>query len=121
MKLELCEFSESVAAALSVAMGSDAQYITEQIEKKICQVWEFSTDGITLGYAVTRLEPDTFVIVCYEGKMVAAFGDFIQRLCDVKKIPLCRFHTTRPGLIKLLRGLNPEPLEYVIGVKCYGR
>ncbi len=121
MKLEPCEFSEPVAAALSVAMGADSQYIARQIADKICQVWEFSLDGRTLGYAVTRMEPDTFVIVCYEGKMVAAFGDFIRRLCELKKIPQARFHTCRPGLIKLLHALNPEPLEYVIGVQCYGR
>lgn len=121
MNLEPCEYSESVAAALVTAMGSDAQFISEQIKGKICQSWRFSMDGETLGYAVTKMETDTFVVVCYEGSDVCSFGDMIVRICEMKKVPFARFHTTRPGLIKLLAALNPEPLEYVVRVPCYGR
>lgn len=121
MKLLPCEFSESFAAAIATALGSDAHFIAEQVAAQICQAWLFTCNGETLGRAVTRLEKDCLVVVAYEGKNVEAFGDMIVRIAKAKELPLARFHTYRPGLIKLLARLNPEPLEYVVGVKCYGR
>lgn len=121
MKLELCKYSESVASALRRAMGSDIQYIEDEIASGVCQLWRFSLEDALLGYAVTRQEADTYVIVCYEGSHVQDFAHYVRRVCDYKKIPYARFHTTRPGLIKMLASLNPEPLEYVVRVECYGR
>ena len=121
MKLQPCEYSEFIAGHLSTAMGSDAHLIERDIKMNRCQVWRFSFENETLGYAVTRMESDTFVVVAYEGSDVASFGDMIVRICEMKKVPFARFHTQRPGLIKLLAALNPEPLEYVVRVNCYGR
>lgn len=121
MKLEPCEYSEPVAASLSVAMGSDVHFIEQQIAQNECQVWRFSCDDETLGYAITRQEIDEFVVVAYQGENVAEFGDYIVRVCELKNIPNARFHTMRPGLIKLLAALNPEPLEYVVRIPCHGR
>lgn len=121
MKLELCQYSEPVAVALAAAMGSDIQFIEDEISSNVCQVWRFSYQDETLGYAVTRMEPDCYVIVCYAGSHVEDYAHYVRRVCEFKEIPYARFHTQRPGLIKLLASVNPEPLEYVVRVKCYGR
>ncbi len=121
VKLELCNYSEPVAAALAVAMGSDVSFIEAEIHAEQAQVWRFSYHNETLGYAVTRMEPDCYVIVCYAGSDVQEYAHFVRRVCERSKIPYARFHTQRPGLIRLLASLNPEPLEYVLRVRCYGR
>ncbi len=121
MRLLPCDYSEPVAVALRRAMGSDISYIEKEIAANQSQVWAFTIDGEIVGYAVTRQESDTYVVVCYEGSHVEEYAHFVRRVCEFKEIPYARFHTTRPGLIKLLASLNPEPLEYVVRVDCYGR
>lgn len=121
MKLVLAVWSESFAAAVAVALGSDLDFIRTEVERGLCQAWHFVIDDKIAGHVVTRLESDTLVVVAYEGSDVLSFGDMIVRVCEQKKLPWARFHTTRPGLNKLLAELKPEPLEYVMRVKCYGR
>lgn len=121
MRLELTKWSDSFANSVGIALGSDSLFIQQEVESGQCQVWEFIDGDIILGHAVTRLEKDTLVVVAYEGENVQSFGDLIVRVCELKGLPYARFHTQRPGLIKLLRELEPEPLEYVIRVHCNGR
>lgn len=121
MRLELVKWSEPFANSVGKALGSDSLFIQQEVEKGIAQAWLFKDGDTILGSAVTRLETDTLVVIAYEGKDVHIFGDLIVRIAEHKKLPYARFHTQRPGLIKLLAELNPEPLEYVIKVDCYGR
>ena len=120
--LKTVDWSESFAAGISKAAGSDLSYIQDEYKRGLCQCWEFRADGENLtGYAVTRFEEDTLVVVCYEGHDVLDFGWFIVSICEIKGLAYARFHTQRPGLIKLLSALEPEPLEYVIRVPIDGR
>ena len=121
MKLLPVEWSESFATSVAIALGSDTRLIYEQVKSGACQCWIFTCDGQTIGHAVTRLETDTLCVVAYEGLNVQAFADYIIRVAVAKNLPYARFHTHRPGLIKLLAEFKPEPLEYVMRIKCYGR
>jgi len=121
VKLLVTEWSESFAAAIATALGSDSDFIADEVKRGVCQAWLFVDGDETLGHAITRLEPDTLCVVAYEGNSVEAFADMIVRIAEAKQIPHARFHTVRPGLNKLLARFNPEPLEYVMRVKCYGR
>jgi len=121
MELKPTKFSVSFAAQISVALGADSEYIQGEVEAGIAQAWLFTCDGKTLGYAVTRLEPETLVVVAYQGENVNAFGDMIVRIAEAKGLLWTRFHTQRSGLIKLLADFNPEPLEYVVRIKAHGR
>lgn len=121
MKLLPVNWSESFAAAIAVALGSDIDFVRDEVERGICQAWEFICDGEILGHVITRLEPDTLVVVAYEGTDVLSFGDLIVRVCEHKNLKWARFHTTRPGLNRLLAELKPEPIEYVMRIECYGR
>jgi len=121
VKLLLAEWSESFAAAIASALGSDSEFIADEVKNGVCQAWLFVDGKETIGHAITRLETETLVVVAYEGKDVEAFADMIVRICETKQLPYARFHTVRPGLNKLLARFNPEPLEYVMRVKCYGR
>lgn len=120
--LQSVDWSESFAAGISKAAGSDLSFIHDEVKSGVCQCWEFRADGENLtGYAVTRLEHDTLVVVVYEGQNVIDFGWFIVSICELKGLAYARFHTQKPGLIKLLADLEPEPLEYVLRVPINGR
>ena len=120
--LQSVDWSESFAAGISKAAGSDLSFIQDEFKRGGLQLWEYRADGENLtGYAVTRLEGDTLVVVAYEGQNVLDFGWFIVSICELKGLAYARFHTQKPGLIKLLAELEPEPLEYVMRVPINGR
>ncbi len=121
MKLHSVQWSESFAGYVQTALGSDLGFIRQEVEAGFCQCWEFGFEDEIFGYVVTRLEGDTLVVVAYEGLHVKGCADLLVQICEIKGLPYIRFHTQRPGLIRLLKDFNPEPLEYVVRIKCNGR
>lgn len=119
--LQSVPWSESFATSVRNALGSDSLFIQSEVARDVCQIWDYIIDHEIVAQVVTREESDTLVIVAYEGSHLKEFGRYMFDLAVEKRIPYVRFHTQKPGLIKILAEFNPEPLEYVIRVNCYGR
>lgn len=67
-------------------------------------------------YLVIRVEGTELIILALAGKHGVAIMDFCLRLARAKGLESVRFHTSRPGLARLIKQFNPVELERVYKV-----
>lgn len=67
-------------------------------------------------YLVIRVEGIELIILAFVGKNAIAVMDFCVRLARAKGLESVRFHTSRPGLARLVKQFNPIELERVYKV-----
>lgn len=93
-----CSF-KSAAPYLKKSLGGDGQLLRLECENNISNCWRFN-DGEA--HMLTRAEGLELVVCCFEGKSLQSFVSHIFKAAKACGFTSIRFHTKRPGILKLL-------------------
>lgn len=120
MKFERVQWSNAAERKLLRAMKymSDIVFIRGEVLRGVAILWECD-DGAA--YMVTRAEGDECVIVCYEGERLHEAAESVRAAAQRGGFKYLRWHSQNPAINRMLKFLNPEPLEYVMRAAVNGQ
>lgn len=111
MRFKRIDWSADVAKRLENALSIDADLIEQDVRKNRASLYEINYGD---SYMVARIESEgEFVVVAFEGKNLLEVVPHVMANAQREGCKSIRFHTQRPGLVRLLKDYNPQPLEYV--------
>ena len=102
----------------AVKYMSDLIFIRGEVLRGTAMLWECD-DGAA--YMVTRAEGDECVIVCFEGERLHEAAEEVIAAARRGGFQFIRWHTQNPAINRVLKFLNPEPLEYVMRAATNGQ
>jgi hypothetical protein len=118
MNFQRIKWCASAERHLLRAMQDDVELIRQSVEDGISMLWSVNQGE---SFLITRAEPPDLVVVCYEGFDALEMSKIMLKSAQMNGYRSIRFHTTSRALLRLLRPLNPEPIEYVMRVYTNGR
>lgn len=112
MKLIRSQWNDPAADSLAAAMGEDAAFIKDEVERGIAILW----NCIGCGWVVTRQEGQELVFVAGSGKNAREVIKLFMKNRKQLNFNTCRIHSARKGMGKYLSSLGFEEVERVYRV-----
>lgn len=109
-------WSDQAAEGLSKTLRDDEDFLADQINTGIAQLWEIDTDR-GKSWMITRVEQDStqteLVICCFQGCDLKHVTKHIYQCAEKQGFDSIRYHTQRAGLNRLVIDLGFAPYETV--------
>lgn len=115
MEVKKINWFNHLDAVMIAALGDDLEFIKNEIQSGICELWEV----VGKGYLITRIEPDEsnqpfeLVFVAAVGRNMQAVIPYFQELARPKGVKKMRIHSKRPGMGRYLKEFGFEQAEVV--------
>ena len=115
MKIEkIYPWSAEAERSLCLCLRDDRDAIVRGVNERGLECYRL-WDGDA--YMVTRVEEGELTCVCYQGKRLVEACAWMRAQCQRLGLRSMRFHTTRPGLQRLLRKFDFKHAEHVFRSK----
>lgn len=104
-------WSERAERALAPALprDGDAEIVGREVAAGTAALWRCGESWMVL-----RREADELVVVCFVGRdLRRASAEIIAAARAAPGVRWVRWHSQHLGIARMLRHLNPEPVEYV--------
>lgn len=112
----LFDCSPDILSAMKDA-AYDWPELAQEVEAGVVGLYEVNQGR---AYAVLRNESPELVVCVYQGEGLKQFADYMYENAGKNGFKSVRFHTRRPGIARMIKHLNPEPVEHVLRVKING-
>lgn len=115
MILEKLRASE-IAPHIQQSAAEDLPVILTEIEQGECEAWRVDQGK---AYMVTRIEHPELVVVCLEGRGLRQIAPDIIARARRLGLRSIRFHTSRPGMGRVMQAFGFTEAERVYRTRLY--
>ncbi len=109
--VERAVWSADAEQGLSLTLQQDLQWMRQEVEKGIAQLWRINQGAL---WVVTRGELDELVLCCVQGKGLHDFMPFLINQARKQGFKTMRCHTDRKGLLRALQRYGVRQREVVL-------